>query len=327
MLPNWEEFRVYLYIRRKLDQSNDRSYFYCFKLISEYFKDKELNLNNIDLFFFTQQSRNISNATLNQYLKMLKHICRCLNLDILRDYTYFKKIQPTYRILTDIEVKKLEKCYIERGYNKDSEVINFKYSTLIHLLARTGLRINEALSLNWNENDIQPDRIIIRAVNNKTDKSRQIPITVESYGLLKKLTKFKHGFIFGDQRGKMDAITIRKELKLRGKFLRMKDYENLSPHQFRHYFVTSLLRQNVSINLVARLAGHSVDVCDRTYSHYVIQDMKTAIEMHPLNSNGVSFETIKEKIKDLANQVSLTNHHLHLSEKDFTIILEVQDGR
>ena len=95
MLPEWEAVKVYLYYRRKLDQSNDDSYHCCFKTIFQYFLDRKFDLTNVDQFFSFQQSRNLSNSTLNNYLKMLKHIDRFMGTNILVDYTYFKKIQPT----------------------------------------------------------------------------------------------------------------------------------------------------------------------------------------------------------------------------------------
>lgn len=323
MLPSWDNFSVYLYFRRKLDKSNDSSYKYGYGVICDFLQDKDFTLDNIDRFFAFEQARNMSNSTLNNYLKLLKHLAKFMNKRILDDYTYFKKIQPTYRVLTDEECRKLEKCYIERGHC-DSEMVNQRYSTLIHVLSRTGMRINEVLSLKWE--DIMPDRIIVKAENNKTDNTRQIPIIKETYNLIYKLPKFD--YVFGTERGKMDDFSINKELKIRGKFLRIKDYQDLHCHQFRHYFATSLLRTGISIAIVARLLGHSdISTTDKYYSHYLIDDLISAVETHPLNAHTLSFQTVREKVKRLAEQIESTDHYLHLSEKENMIILEVQNGQ
>jgi len=126
----------------------------------------------------------------------------------------------------------------------------------------------------------------------------------------------------------MDDFSINKELKLRGKFLRIKDYKDLHAHQFRHYFATSLLRTGLSIAIVTRLLGHSdISTTDKYYSHYLIDDLISAVETHPLNAHTLSFQTVREKVKRLAEQIESTDHYLHLSEKENMIILEVQNGQ
>lgn len=323
MIPSWEEFSVYLFIERKLDRANASSYKCIYRFIRDFFREKSFDKTNVNYFFATLEAKNRSNQTLNNYLKTIKHLARFMGLDFMRDYTYWKKIQPQYRVLTDDECRKLEKVYLERG-NCDSEIVNNRYSVLIHLLARTGMRINEALTLKWT--DIMPDRIVVRAENNKTDNMRQIPISKETYNKL--FTLQKYDYVFASPKGKMDIGSINNELKLRGKFLRIKDWEHLSCHQFRHYFACSLLRSGVSIALVARLLGHSsIVTTDHYYSHYVIEDLISAVECHPLNAQGLSFQTIKEKVKVLSTQIENTTHHLHLSEKENMIILEVENGQ
>lgn len=323
MIPAWEEFSVYLFIERKLDRSNTSAYKGQYRAIRDFFVDKTFDKSNANYYFASLEARNLSNQTLNNHLKVLKHLARFMGETFINDYTYWKKIQPNYRVLTDDECKKLESVYIPRGHC-NSDQVNQRYSILIHLLARTGLRINEALSLIWE--DIMPDRIIIKAINNKTDNSRQVPISEETYKKLYTLEKYD--YVFGNDRGKMDLFSINKELKVRGKFLRIKDWEHLSCHQFRHYFATSLLRSGVSIAIVARLLGHSnISTTDKYYSHYIIEDMISAVQLHPLNAHAISFKTIKDKVKLLATQVENTNHLLYITEKENMIIMEVQNGQ
>ncbi len=56
------------------------------------------------------------------------------------------------------------------------------------------MRINEVLSLKWE--DIMPDRIVVKAENNKTDNTRQIPISEETYRLLNTLEKHDNNYVF-----------------------------------------------------------------------------------------------------------------------------------
>lgn len=321
MIPSWEEFQVYLFIERKLDRSNESTYKSRLNFIRDFFVEKEFNKYNVNYFFSTLEARNLSNETLNGYLKIFKHICRYLNLDFMRDYTYWKKVRPTYRILTNEEVKALIKAYLPRGGFADADKINNRFSVAIHFMAVCGTRVGEMLSLKWE--DVMPDRIVIRAENCKTNLSRQIPISTETYNLLKTLDR--NEYVFGDHRGPLNIKTFNLELKARAKFLRFKDWEKVHSHQFRHYFCVSALKANIPIQLVARCMGDNVDTVDHYYSHYVIEDLRQVIESLPLNAQHMSFEVIKSKIDALVETISNTNHFLHIQKNKNTIILEVKE--
>jgi len=324
MIPSWEDFAVYLFIERKLDRSNESSYFSRFKAVRDFFVDKTFDKSNVNYFFSTLEAKNLSNETLNGYLKIIKHICKHLDLDFMRDYTYWKKIRPTYRILTDKEVRELIKCYIPRGYSCDSEKVNRRFSVAIHFMAICGTRVGEMLSLKWE--CVMPDRVIITSKNSKTNTQRQIPISTETYKTLHTLENYEHGFVFGDYRGPMDIKTFNRELKTRAEFLRIKDANSLHSHQFRHYFCVSALKAGLPIQLVARCMGDTIQTVDHYYSHYIIEDLRQVIESLPLNASHMSFDLIKNKVRKLAEQVGNTPHFLHFSEKENMIILEVQSG-
>ena len=325
MIPSWEQFAVYLFIERKLDRSNESSYKSRFTAIRDFFVKKPFDKDNINYFFSTLESRNLSNETLNGYLKIIKHLCRFQGLDFMRDYTYWKKVRPTYRILTDSEVKQLVKCFLPRGFGCDSEMINNRFSVAIHFMAVCGTRVGEMLSLTWE--NVMPDRVVVTSKNSKTNTERQIPISEETYRLINTLEKHDNNYVFGDYRGAMDIKTFNLEIKERAKFLRFKDWHLIHSHQFRHYFCVSALKAGLPIQLVARCMGDTIQTVDHYYSHYIIEDLRQVIESLPLNASHMSFNLIKDKVKKLADQVGSTPHYLHLSEKENMIILEVQNGQ
>ena len=324
MIPKWEDFAVYLFVERKLDRSNVSSYRGRFNAVRDFFVNKTFDKTNVNIFFSVLESRNLANETLNGYLKLIKHLCKYLELDFMRDYTYWKKIRPTYRILTDSEVRQLQSCFLPRGFGVDSEKINNRFSVGIHFMAVCGTRISEALSLTWE--NVMPDRVVVTSKNSKTNIGRQIPISNETYRLLCTLEKYPHNFVFGDYRGPMNIKTFNLEIKARAKFLRFKDANDIHSHQFRHYFCVSALKSGVPIQLVSRCMGDTIETVDHYYSHYVIDDLRQVVESLPLNASHMSFELIRGKVKKLADQIGQTSHHLHLSERKNTIILEVENA-
>jgi integrase len=51
------------------------------------------------------------------------------------------------------------------------------------------------------------------------------------------------------------------------------------PHALRHWCATQLLLRGVPIALVAKILGHSVQVCERTYAHILPQDLRHLTEV------------------------------------------------
>lgn len=63
------------------------------------------------------------------------------------------------------------------------------YETLIGLLAVTGLRIGEAIRLN--RGDVCPDAGVVRVINSKFDKSREVPLHPSSFDALMRYAQLR----------------------------------------------------------------------------------------------------------------------------------------
>ena len=51
---------------------------------------------------------------------------------------------------------------------------------------------------------------------------------------------------------------------------------NASSHTLRHTCASLYFRKNVQIEIIAKILGHSVDVCRKTYIHLVEEQLKHA---------------------------------------------------
>lgn len=297
---NWPKFADYLYLERKLDRSNNASYFYLFKKITEYFRDKDFNRDNIIAFFAYKQKLGLTNSTLNQYLKLLKHLCRYLKVDYMEGFTYFKKVYRKQRIMTQEEVDLIINTHPERGNNKDPEYINQRYTAAITFLSVTGVRVGELCNLKWD--DLSPTSFTVNASHSKTDKEREIPITPDTYNLIKKLTKFKHGYVFGSERGPMSIKTIACEIKHRAKLANIKNWNDIHPHSFRHYFTVHKLK-NHPIDRISKILGHAdISTTAKYYGHYNTEALRSV----------VNETTEVDRITDLEAKMSLILERLNL---------------
>jgi integrase/recombinase XerD len=178
--------------------------------------------------------------------------------------------RPTPYIFTDEEVKQL--ILEARRLGPPSTLRPHTYSTLLGLLASTGLRISEALSLRFQ--DLTPDGLIIRET--KFFKRRLVPLHESVIVALGKYVQRRRKFISSDDHifisglGSklgyyMVAKTFQKIAKAAG-IMRKLGGPKPRLHSFRHRFAVKALlkspdtRDRISQHMLAlsTYMGHSL---------------------------------------------------------------------
>ena len=194
------------------------------------------------------------------------------------------------------------------AYSKTSS-----YYNLFVFLLNTGVRINEALALTWDDIDFDNRTVLInkslkpvaksnsRILENmgcamtyndsliittpKTKRSiRNLPMTEECYRLLLKMAqKDNTGIVFKSTNGKYiwcTNVRIRiKEIcekinKESGELIR-----DITPHTFRHTFTTRCLESKLDIKTTQYLLGHShISTTMQVYTHLTEEYLKTEIK-------------------------------------------------
>jgi integrase len=129
---------------------------------------------------------------------------------------------------------------------------------LVRLLAHTGIRINEARQLMWD--DVKDDHIYLRGETTKNGRPRTIPFirgTAEVLRAWKRVSKGKFVITQKD---------CRRALRYAAQLLSCPLYNH---HTFRHYFATRCIVSGVDIPTVAKWLGHTDGgmVLLRTYCH------------------------------------------------------------
>lgn len=241
-----------------------------------------------------QNEKHLKFSTCNYYLKLLKHLCKYLNISILDDYNYFKEDPVHVEPLTTEEIRKIAEIEIERS--RESVKINYKYKCVIYLLALTGMRIQEVCDLKWA--DVIGSKIVIQ--NSKTNESRQVPIPNYLHNLLHKLDHTNE-YVFGSYQGKMKPQTINTELKLRAKTCKIK--KRVYAHLFRHTLITQWVRDGHSIAKIARIVGHADLETTNHYTHLVIDDLVEVVESHPLLKYNQTLDNISDKVRSILDRL------------------------
>lgn len=302
---DWVQFAVFLYIEKKLKKSNGPSYFSRFKIITSYFRDKDFSRDGINEFFrYLQDERKLENQSLNNYLKLLKHICGFLNVDYLKNYSYFPKVKKTIDPFTVGEIQRIINRPMKRLRNEVET--NFRYKCIFTAFATTGMRVSELLDMRYE----QDHGSYFEINGTKTVSStRNAPIVPQMRVLLDKLYrkygKLKHGYIFGGRKARMDHQTVNRELRERCERLGIKKKE-INCKLFRHSFVSIMGRYlgEASLPYIARIVGHStIQTTYEHYLHYNIQDLSVIASRNPILSKTFTLEQLSSEIIKTASLI------------------------
>lgn len=141
----------------------------------------------------------------------------------------------------------------------------------------TGLRRGELFKLTWADVDLPRRRITVRALNSKTLRARQVPITERLAAEFERLSSSSlvtpETRVFGIENNISKAwYSVRREAGLAG----------LRLHDLRHTAATRLVQQGLPIAELARILGHSTPVMSYRYVNQTDETIDRAADL--LNS-------------------------------------------
>jgi len=214
----------------------------------------DITINDIEAYK-NEHIKRLAPPTLNKYIK---YISAAFNLGIkwkilsenpAKGISKLKEIQREKSIFEPEELNKLIETI------EQSEI-----KILVWFGFYTGCRLSELLNLQWKDIDLKKYVITIRNKANfktKTGKIRKIPISSKLMKIIHEIQfTFDEDYIFKTSTGKpytkdYAGEIVRKSIRKAG----LPQY--LHFHCLRHTFITELLRKNVNLFYVSKLAGHS----------------------------------------------------------------------
>lgn len=147
------------------------------------------------------------------------------------------------RVISEIEYRKL----LETAKPKEGAIIKF--------LANTGLRVQEFCDLT--PDSVSNDQKYITVIG-KGNRQRIVPLNKTAIECLP--------LIFSRRYNRDSISWIMKKLSLKAKI------PLFYAHALRHYWVTAMIKKGVNRFVVAKIAGHSVEVLEKIYFHLLTPD-------------------------------------------------------
>jgi len=232
------------------------------------------NLDEITPFLIEahkqQRVARVKPATVNREIALLKHM---FNMAIrwekaeknpMRDVRMFREEEFQYRVLTPDEIERLLAACTER------------YSRPIVLTAlHTGMRLNEILSLKWDQVDLENG--LITVYHTKNGKVRRIPINEALMGMFSAmLRKADSEYVFTYYKTKKPVVVFRTA------WLNALDRSGIGRcrfHDLRHTFASYLVAAGVDLMTVKEILGHSTIVMTSRYAHSAPEHKRRAVSV------------------------------------------------
>jgi integrase len=160
------------------------------------------------------------------------------------------------------------------------------FRDIVHLSILTGLRLGEALSLDWSQVDLKNRLITLTNLNGfvtKSGKIRMIPFPESAkriLNVLKKRGSKTSELVFANRWGKRYSNSyVSRSFK---KYIRAADLpESLHFHSTRHTYASWLIERGVSLYEIQKLLGHSSQAVTQLYSHLTGSQLRSAVDRLP----------------------------------------------
>lgn len=289
----WDKFAVYL-SGKGLSIRDLSKYSSMFNKVRNFFTDLEWNAENLDLFIHQLRLSDYDPKYINKYISFIKcHIEPYVGTQYWIRKQGLSTEDKIFDVLTPEEHKLL--VYTSLPYprfSKDkADLINYRYSVAIEIMAFFALRFVELQTMKWNQ--IGSDFVSVR--RQKTGLIQKMDLIPYLAERIKKLQRYNHGFIFGSAQGRMKLCHFNSVIKKRCKIAGIDKI--VTSHTMRRSFATNALDENISPIKVARYLGHKNM---NTLGQYYNNSTKLTSEVlraHPLTRD---FATVQQPINDIS---------------------------
>lgn len=144
---------------------------------------------------------------------------------------------------------------------------NMKHRMILKIAYATGLRRAELLALKLTH--IDSSRSVVRVINGKGKKSREVPARSTLIGELRRYYKYYRPktYLFEGTRPGVpySAASFQKIVKSAATKAEIK--KNISPHVLRHSFATHMLEKGINLKHLQIILGHSAMKTTSIYLH------------------------------------------------------------
>ena len=187
---------------------------------------------------------------------------------------------------------KKEQYALQRAIEKDLQVSRMRYpkrwltrlrdASLVIFLLHTGLRLNEALTLELGDIQLAERKGQVLVRQGKGGRVRTVPLNVDARKALQDWLAVRPGsgrHIWTQVEGESsDELSSRSVQRVLARIGQDAGLEHLTPHVCRHTFAKNLVDSGVGLEKVAALLGHSNLNTTRIYVTPNQKDLEQAVE-------------------------------------------------
>ncbi|MEX0928171.1 MAG: tyrosine-type recombinase/integrase, partial [Balneolales bacterium] len=280
---------------RKNTVKNYKRHFDMFEnLVGKSMPVNQISEQDIRDFCFKES---VKPATQASYLRHMKVLFRWLfdkkyiNRDLVKDIkapripnSLSQKIidEEQFQLLLDTHAERIKKL-TKAGHTTTKDQQQLWFKPLMTLLFFTGLRISEALRLEWSDINFSSGFLMVtnKAVAyTKSGEERAVPIRRELLPVLKKWhtdhKKPNKGLVFPSVKSYVSDVQMtgnRVSKTFRTIVAEAGLPNTINLHSLRHSCVTSLLKKNVPLHEVSKFVGHSDIKVTLGYEHLSSEDL------------------------------------------------------
>lgn len=204
-----------------------------------------------------------SNVTINKRIGMIKRIFLFSNVEFSFLYSLkkLKETRKTFDMLTRSQVNQIVK-HVKLLQSSDK----LMYKGLIFLLLDTGARINEVISIEKKNINLNENEILLTTTKMKED--RIVFFLDDTKQILKEIIHLNNDtryLLFNIKKGRqINYDDVRYFMRYLKKEL---DIDRLHPHMFRHTLATSLIEKEADLISVMHILGHKNIETTERYLH------------------------------------------------------------
>jgi integrase/recombinase XerC/integrase/recombinase XerD len=253
-----------------------KTYAHALKQFSEYLSGREANLTDytrIDVQDYINYltAKKKSASTINKIFQAITTFSRWSNRsNTVEKVRVIKQVSPLQTAPESIERNKLLK--LMRTFEKEGNARNI---AILMVLAGTGIRVSELVSLDVSDVEISERKGSIRIRNGKGAKERHVPInsdvrdSLNQYLLSRKSRSCDNSALFLSNRNSRISVRMVQTLF---------ESHGIHVHQFRHTFITALKRANKDDSMIMAMTGHTNAQMIARYSRPTFDDCAEAVE-------------------------------------------------
>jgi len=185
---------------------------------------------------------------------------------------------------------KHEQHSLLRAIENDLELAKQKYpkrwvtrrrdASLVLFLLHTGLRLSEAVELRMEDIQLSERKGSVLVQNGKGNKQRSVPLNSDARKALREWIEVRPqgDHLWMTVEGENEILSGRTVQRVLRRYARDAQLDDLTPHVCRHTFAKNLVENEVGLEKVAALLGHSSLNTTRIYITPSERDLELAVE-------------------------------------------------